>query len=115
MNQELKPGTLLVLGLALFYFGGVSTGALGVGLSVGGLCCFVAAIIGFFKRPAKVKEEVSESVVIYDKEVEEEVEYEEAEVDLSAPSSEDDVNIWPAVVIMLLLFFILAAMYAAVK
>ena len=53
MNKKLSPGILLVLSLALLYFGGVSGGALGAGLSVGGLACFVAAIVGFFKKIPK--------------------------------------------------------------
>jgi hypothetical protein len=53
MNKKLGPVTLLVLSLALLYFGGVSGGSLGAGLSVGGLVCFVAAIIGFFKKTSK--------------------------------------------------------------
>lgn len=53
MNKKLEPGILLLLSLALLYFGGVSGGALGAGLSVGGLACFVAAIVGFIKKVFK--------------------------------------------------------------
>lgn len=53
VNKKLKPGILLLLSLALLYFGGVSGGAFGAGLSVGGLVCFVAAIAGFIQKASK--------------------------------------------------------------
>lgn len=53
MNKKLGPGTLLLLSPVLLYFGGVSGGALGVGLSVTGLVCFIAAIIGFIQKATR--------------------------------------------------------------
>ena len=50
MNRKLGPGLLLLLALALLYFGGTSGGALGAGLSVGGLVCLVLAVIGGIKK-----------------------------------------------------------------
>lgn len=50
MNRKLGPGALFVLGIALLYFGGISNGAIGVGLSVGGLVCLIAGIIGGIKK-----------------------------------------------------------------
>lgn len=50
MNKKLGPGILLLLALVLLYFGGTSGGALGAGLSVGGLVCLVLAIVGGIKK-----------------------------------------------------------------
>jgi hypothetical protein len=53
MNKKLGSGILLVLSLVLLYFGGVTGGALGAGLSVGGLVCLVSAIVGLFQKVSK--------------------------------------------------------------
>ncbi len=53
MNKKLGPVVLLLLSLALLYFGGTMGGSLGAGLSVGGLACFVAAIVGFIQKKLK--------------------------------------------------------------
>ena len=50
MNKKMSPGVLFVLSLILLYFGGVIHGALGAGLAVGGVICFVLAIIGGLKK-----------------------------------------------------------------
>jgi len=46
MNKKLSPLVLLLLGLVIASLGGNIGGALGVGLSFGGLACIVFAIIG---------------------------------------------------------------------
>ena len=50
MNKKLGPGLLLILGLVLLYAGGTSGGALGAGLSVGGLVCLVLGIVSGVKK-----------------------------------------------------------------
>lgn len=50
MNKKLGPGMLILLALVLLYLGGTISGALGAGLSVGGLVCLVLAVIGGFKK-----------------------------------------------------------------
>lgn len=49
MNKPLSAGILFILSLVLLYLGGVSKGAIGAGLAVGGLICFIAAIISGIK------------------------------------------------------------------
>ena len=53
MNNKLGPGLSLILGIVLLYTGGVSGGALGAGLSVGGLVCIVLAFVGGIKKLVK--------------------------------------------------------------
>lgn len=50
MNKKLSPLLLLILGLICMYLGRVTDGVIGIGLSVGGLICLIAAIIGGIKK-----------------------------------------------------------------
>ncbi len=49
MNKPLGTGILFILSIIMLYFGGTSKGAIGAGLAVGGLVCFVAAAISGIK------------------------------------------------------------------
>ncbi len=54
MNKKLGPGALLLLSLVLLFMTGlVGGGALGAGLFVGALVCFVAAIVGFIQKVSR--------------------------------------------------------------
>lgn len=52
MNKPLGTVILFILSIVLLYLGGVSKGALGAGLAVGGLVCFVAAVVSAIKSIA---------------------------------------------------------------
>lgn len=58
MNKKLGPGLLLILGLVLLYAGGTSGGALGVGLSVGGLVCVVLGVAGITRKLFKSDDDI---------------------------------------------------------
>lgn len=58
MNKKLGPGLLLIFGLVLLYAGGTSGGALGAGLSVGGLVCLVLGIVGGIKKLFKGSDDI---------------------------------------------------------
>lgn len=63
MNKPLSAGILFILSIVLLYLGGVSKGAIGAGLAVGGLVCFVVAIISAVKSIASRGKATSKKAV----------------------------------------------------
>lgn len=62
MNIKLSPVMLLIIGIALLYFGGASGGGgLSVGLSVGGLVCLFIAIAAGVKKLGRKTDNIAKA------------------------------------------------------
>lgn len=59
MDKPLSAVILFLLSIVLLYLGGVSKGAIGASMAVGGLVCFVAAIISGIRDITKRGKKVS--------------------------------------------------------